>query len=281
MPASPKPPKTSACSAAISSETGISSTPIPRKSRARAKYMRPAAETIWPHARRRPARSGADGRQVVRLVATTRSSEQRGEDEQRHGGAPQQLHERPRTPLDDGAEAVSRLRAEDARRRDGVGPVAPVLRRDDRLHPRSLQIGPGRAVEERLLQLAPAALVRDPRQSATRGSRVARDRHHPRLELDVRSARVVAADALLRGAAEDRARRRRSWRASRRPDRRPAGDRRRARASRRPSQPARTPRAGCSRPQPAPASSAAPASAASKTSWTVSQSPSCRLFQSL
>ena len=66
-----------------------------------------------------------------------------------------------------------------------------------------------------------------------------------------------------------------SSRATRRPGRRPGGCHR-ARACRRPSPPARRRRAGSSRPRPAPGPAPPRRVDASKTSWIISQSPSCR-----
>ena len=49
--------------------SGMKRRPIPRKSGARVMYILPAADRIWPHARRRPSRSGTAGRHVVRVAA--------------------------------------------------------------------------------------------------------------------------------------------------------------------------------------------------------------------
>src|SRR5436853_5008000 len=70
------------------------------------------------------------------------------------------------------------------------------------MRPLRLQIWPLGPVEERRLQLAPAAFEADPREVRLRRGRPARDRPHDRPHVEARSARVVAADALLRRAAE-------------------------------------------------------------------------------
>ena len=87
-------------------------------------------------------------------------------------------------------------------RRHRVAPRPPALRPADRLGPLGLEVRPGRAVVERLLELAPAALEADPRERLARRGRVARDRDHRRAQVDVRAAGVVAADALLGRAAD-------------------------------------------------------------------------------
>ncbi len=68
--------------------------------------------------------------------------------------------------------------------------------------PLGLEVGPGRPVEDAPLQLAPAALEGDPRELLASLSGIAGDRPHLRTYVDVRPARVVAADAFGRGAAE-------------------------------------------------------------------------------
>ena len=182
---------------------------------------------------------------------------------------------------DPAAEEVGRARAEDAAGRDGVALVAPVLRPRDRLGPLRLQVGPGRAVEERLLELPPAALEVDPRECLAGRLRVARNRHHGRAQLTVRAARVVAADAGLGRAAEVER----------------LGELVRVRAGARvddrvrpvdelelvvvPSRRSPRLRASCSRPRPAPRRAPPRASSASKRSWIISQSPSCVLLKSL
>ena len=164
--------------------------------------------------------------------------------------------------------------------RDGEALVAPALRPRDRLRPLRLQVRAGRAVEERRLELAPAALEVDPRELgracagslgivATAGRRSS-----------VRAGRVVAADALLgRAAEEQRLVEEVRVRAGRRVhDRmRPVDEVELVVAPGRPLRSlvlAVADLAGCS-------ASASPAFAASKSSWIISQSPSCRLFQSL
>ena len=60
--------RTRACRSVMSSEIGITTSPIPTKSRIRSTYMRPEADRIWPQARRRARRRGAAGRQVAREI---------------------------------------------------------------------------------------------------------------------------------------------------------------------------------------------------------------------
>ena len=55
----------------MSREIGRNSTPMPRNSRQRVTYIRPALVITWPHVRRRARRSGAAGRQVARESRTT------------------------------------------------------------------------------------------------------------------------------------------------------------------------------------------------------------------
>src|SRR4029077_18943637 len=119
------------------------------------------------------------------------------------GGAGDELHQRPRAVADRPAEEVGRRRPEHAPGGDGEALVAPVLRPRDRLRPLRLQVRPGRAVEERGLELAPAALEVDPRELGPGLSRIARDRRDRWAELVVRAGRVVAADALLCRAPEE------------------------------------------------------------------------------
>ena len=97
----------------------------------------------------------------------------------------------------------------------------------------------------------------------------------------MRAARVVAADARLGGAPEVERRRElvRVRAGGRVDDRmRPVDDLELVVAPRRA---ARRPRARCSRPRPASRRAPRRASAASKTSWIISQSPSCVLLKSL
>ena len=213
-------------------------------------YMRAAAARIWPHARRRASRSGVGG-PPGRAGATRRRSATSSSGERRTSagsGCVEAPPQRVRARRDRAAEEVGRRPSRARRRR------AP--RCSGRASPRTsvigsvhcvLQVRPGRAVEERALQLAPAAGERDPRERGARGRRVARDRVDDGPDVERRALRVVAADALGGRARRGRAPRRRSSRASPRPDARPGACRRRARACGRPRPPARHPRAGCSR----------------------------------
>ena len=236
----------------MTTPSGISRIPIPRKSRGRLTYIRPEAESTCPQLRRRARRSGATGRQVVRRDAEPREPDDHGEDEQRQTRVAQELDQAARARLDRLAEEVGRAGAEHAARRHGVGPRPPALRPGDRLGPLLLQVRAGRAVEERVLELAPAALVGDPRERGARRRRVARDRDHLRARAAGAGRACRRSRRPARRSCRRRARGRRSSRASRRPGRRPGRGRRRARASRRPSPPPRRPRAGCSRRRPAP-----------------------------
>ena len=163
---------------------------------------------------------------------------------------PQELHERSRPALDRRAEEVGRVGPERAAGRYRVAPVAPAVGPRDRLRPLRLQVRAGRAVEERLLQLSPSPLERDPRICGLGGRTIARDGLHSRRELPVRPLRVVAADTGLGGAPEPERRRVLvRVRAGGRVDDRVAS-RRRPRAGRPPTWSAWRPRGRCSRPPP-------------------------------
>ena len=114
-------------------------------------------------------------------------------DEGRHGGG---------TGLDPAAEEVRRAGAEDSARGHCVASGAPALGPRDGLGPLCLEVRAGRAVVERLLQLAPASLERDPRVRLRSRGRVARNRLHDGLDLLVRPEGVVAAHPRVRRAAE-------------------------------------------------------------------------------
>jgi hypothetical protein len=73
IPTRPEAPKTSACSAVTSAATGTNARRS-RRTAASATYIRPAAARVCPHVRRRISRSGAVGRQVVRLSAKSASA---------------------------------------------------------------------------------------------------------------------------------------------------------------------------------------------------------------
>ena len=157
----------------------------PEEEAGRLTYILAEAEMIWPHDRRRAIRSGATGVQVARTAAKiTRPSNGRDGEEERKRVA-EELRERPRARRDRGAEEVGRARAEGSAGRHGVAPIAPVLGPGDRLRPLRLQVRAGRAVEERLLELAPATFERDPGIRGLGGGPVARDRHDARGELAV------------------------------------------------------------------------------------------------
>ena len=258
----------------------MNSTPIPRASvPVWRRTCAPPLASIWPHARRRARRSGATGRHEVRERAT---------------GQERALAERQR---DCNGRCTSCTSALDplpiARQKKSVAAVpnalptgtrkaliAPALRPRDRLRPLRLQVRAGRAVEEGRLELAPAPLEADPRELARRR----------------RGSLGIVSTAGRRSSCGPRCRR------SRRPAR-PDAPRYSAVAKKfacepaagyttgcvpstssslsSPRSPSPRPRAGCSRPRPASARAPRAAVAASKSSWIISQSPSCRLFQSL
>ena len=265
----------------MTTEIGIRSSPSPRKRRRRFTYIRAEAERIWPHVRRRPTRSGATGVHVALTIAKTRSAEDHSEHEDGRAGVQQQLRERRGAALDAGAEEVGGAGPEHPAGRHRIASVAPVGGPFHRRRPLRLHVRAGRPVEEGLLELAPAPLERDPRVRLGRSRRVARDRPHDRPELAVRSLRVVTSDAGLRGAAEiERRRVLVGVRAGGRVD-----DRVRAVDDLElVVAPVRTlgalVRAVADLGRSSSASAAA-ASGASKTSWIISQSPSCVLLKSL
>ncbi len=80
--------------------------------------------------------------------------------------------------------------------------LAPALGPFDGFRPLRLEVRPGRPVVDASLELAPAALEGDPRELLATFYGIARDRPHPRADIDVRPTRVVATDALGGGAAE-------------------------------------------------------------------------------
>ena len=104
---------------------------------------------------------------------------------------------------DRAAEEVGRARPDRAPAGHRDARVAPVLRPRDRLGPLGLEVRAGRPVEERALQLAPAA--RRSRSRETRASAAAGSLgivSHDRVDVEGRPTRVVAADPLGAGAAE-------------------------------------------------------------------------------
>ena len=105
----------------------MNSIPIPSISPGLARYMRAAAASVWPQARRRARRSGADGRQEVRESAKSEQQRQRGEHQGELQRPVDELHQRPRPAADRPAEEVGRRRPEGAAGRDGEALVAPAL----------------------------------------------------------------------------------------------------------------------------------------------------------
>ncbi len=164
--------------------------------------MRSDVARIWPQARRRARRSGADGVHVARETRRTTSSEQHRKDAEDERRVLEGPLKRLRAAGDRVAEEVGRPGPERAAGRHRVALVTPALGPGDGLRPLRLQVGAGGAVEESALELAPAALVVDPGIGVLGGVRVARDRDHGRPQVDGRSARVVAADPLLGRAAQ-------------------------------------------------------------------------------
>ena len=174
--------RTSAWSSEMSNAIGTKSTPMPTNS-AEPRRVHPARTRrgSGPTTRRRARRSGAAGRHVVR--------EQ--EEEQRAGRAPpsdegeldrvgDEPDERPRAVRDGAAEEVRSRRCRTRCRRERCSCARASPPTSDRVRPLRLQVRPGRAVEERGLQLAPAPLERDPREVRARRGRIARDRPHDR-----------------------------------------------------------------------------------------------------
>ena len=107
---------------------------------------------------------------------------------------------------DRAAEELGRPRAQRAACGHRDAAVAPAALPQHRLRPLRLEVGAGRAVVEGRLQLAPAALERDPRERLAGGVRIARNRLDLGANLRERRTRVVAADALGAGGAEEQRR---------------------------------------------------------------------------
>ena len=178
---------------------GIRSTPIPRKSRARRTYIRPEAdEDLAP----RPAAPEAERRRRRPGRPATPNERARGGPRGEHIAAGRAGSDQgARARLDRRAEEVGRARAEDAAGRNGVArarqPSDQVIGSVQWVF-RFGPVGP--------LKKAPGARPSGPRRRSTGARRspprLARDREDVRVELDVRPARVVAADALLGGAAD-------------------------------------------------------------------------------
>ena len=127
-------------------------------------------------ARRRATRRGSAGRHVVRVNPKTRSARITPRTSVVSPGLSSSTMS-PREPVcDRGAEEARCAGPEETARRDGVAPVAPAGRPFDRLRPLLLHVRPGRAVEERSLQLAPPPLEGDPRKPSLGPDRIARHR---------------------------------------------------------------------------------------------------------
>ena len=163
--------------------------------------------------------SGVAGLHVVRVSANTASSRRVSRDKE----GPSPSVDRSSQYVGAGAvqKKFGRRGPEQSPRRDHVAAIARVLLRpDDWLDPRPLEVRPGRSVVERLSALAPTTLERNPREVAFCSCCVARDCPHDRTQVDGRARRVVAANTLRRTAAEVE-RFLSSSRAIRRPDGRP------------------------------------------------------------
>ena len=157
---------------------------------------------ICPQDRRRRETERSDGRPRRAHRREHDQGEEGADQEQRQRRAAEQEHEPLRSLRDAAAEEVGGAGPEDAAGRHGVPLVAPVPRPLDRMRPLVLHVRARGPVEERLLELAPAPLERDPGEGALRRGRVARDRLHDRLQLAMRPERVVAADSRVGGAAQ-------------------------------------------------------------------------------
>ena len=184
-------------------ETGRTRIPIPRKSQSRRPYIERADERTCPQVRRRASRNGAAGRQVVRVSANaTRATSASSVRSAGRG-----LSTLRRSALEPFATAVQKKSVAPVPIAPPPGTAMLFARQEScdqvigAVHC-DLRFGPGRPVEERALQLAPAAAEPDPRKRGQRRGRVARDRLHDRMDVEGRPARVVAADALRGGAAE-------------------------------------------------------------------------------
>ena len=265
--------------------SGRTTSPIPRNSQDRLMvHTTRRRQGLPPRTAAARARSGVDGRHVVREITQLDDQPERGRARTTGSGSvPRRGSAKFDPAADRPAEEVGRARPERAAGRHRVALVAPVLGPRDRLRPLRLQVRPGRAVVERLLLLAPAALeARSTGRPAVAASGSLGIEAAAGRRSRATARRVVAADALLGASGRGRAPSRRSSRASRPPDRRPGAS---PSTSSSLSSPqlgrARRPRAGCTRPRRGSRASASSALPASKTSWIISQSPSCVLFQSL
>ena len=261
---------------------GTKTAPMPRKSGARLTYMRPAAARIWPQARRRTTRSGAVGCHVARASpkATSarraaRTREHRAAARRPGGGAPG------RPGRDRVAEGIGRARAEDAAGGHRVGAVAPVLRPRDRLRPLPLEVRPGRAVVERRAAARPSG----PRTRSTGTPRSASAASLGIVCTSGRRSCVGPSVSSQPTPCEAELPRKRP--SSKKFAWEPAAGRTTGcvpstSSSLSSSQSARS-APSCWRVADLRGSRRAPRGrpAASKTSWIISQSPSCRLFQSL
>ena len=185
------------------SEIGRNSTPMPRNSRQRVTYIRPALVITWPHVRRRARRSGAAGRQVARESRTTTTASAARNPATVGNGLSTRRHRstepRPIAPQKKSVARVPRARRRWAPRSCGHATPATTGSASSTA---VFRFGPCGAVEEGRLELAPAPLEPDPRERADGGGAVAGDRHHGGVDDETRVSGVVAPDPLRPGRPE-------------------------------------------------------------------------------
>ena len=129
--------------------------------------------------------------------------DQDGEGDEHQGRTLQRAREQVRAASDRAAEEGGGPRAERAAGGHRDAAAAPAARPAERLGPLRLEVRPGRPVEERRLQLAPASLERDPGERPASRGRVAGNRLDLRVDVERRPQGVVTADALRAGGAEE------------------------------------------------------------------------------
>ena len=188
----------------MSSAIGTNSTPRPTKSSQLADVHPPGRGEDLPQARRRARRSGAAGaRSPARAAKRTSERDARRARRPNASGRLHELDER-REPPPTAPQKKSVAAGPEARCRPGPCSSGRASPRDQVIGSVHcvFRFGPGRAVEERGLQLAPAALEPIHGNAARAAVRVARDRLHAGPHVERRAARVVAADALRGRAAE-------------------------------------------------------------------------------
>ena len=90
----------------MTSEIGISSSPMPRKTRGCLTYMDADADRIWPQVRRRPSRRGATGVHVGRTTTNVIEADENRQQERNQCRAAEEQDEAARAPLDRATEEV-------------------------------------------------------------------------------------------------------------------------------------------------------------------------------